>query len=856
MTHHPAKPVENPETDSRSEILNLRLERFIDAYRQQGYRVADLDPVNAAPRPPLPALDPASYGLGADDALPRGGAGLLADLYTGLPHVAALAQRLRDLYSGPLALDSSALRDDGRRQWLYQRMEAEAARPAPAERLALLRRLADAQAWEQLVRERFPQAKRFSLEGCESLLPLMDALAESAAGHGLSELLLGMPHRGRLNLLVNLLGCPPQQLLAYFDPASTAPVHDLVYHLGGRAHRATAQGPLTLRLAHNPSHLQSVQPVVAGMTRARRDAGVAAAAILIHGDAAFAGQGVVMESLNLTQKPGYQVGGIVHVIVNNQIGFTTPNPLDLGAPSSCTDVARLVDAPVLHVNADHPEQVLRAARIAFDYRAAFGVDIVIDLLGYRRLGHAEQDIAELTQPQQQERIDWHPGVVARYGAVLRADGLLGAPELAALQAQALAAFDAPASSDFQAFDEAPPPAAPLPAPTPAQLREQLVALSTPPAGFLPHDKLRQQNARWQAHLLAEDLPTDWCLAENLAYASLLQAGRGLRLSGMDVGRGTFMHRHAVWHDQGDAARSWMPLQALARGGARADVVNSPLSEEAVLGFEYGYSLHGAQRLVLWEAQYGDFANGAQIMIDQYLASGEAKWGYRSALAVLLPHGHEGSGPEHSNGYLGRFLQLCAEDNLRVVMPSDSAQWYHLLRQQATAATPKPLIVMSPKGQLYGNPRSHAPLTALLHGRFEPVRADPRPAPAVQQATRAVLCSGKLFYELQALREELGLAEVALLRLEQLYPFPADALAAALAPLGGLRELVWAQEEDRNQGAWLQLREALEAALPDGVRLRAVCRRATAAGSRSSLREHRQEQRALLEQALSGSCELS
>lgn len=810
---------------------------LLEAYRAQGYRAAALDPLTAPPPDQPPALDPARHGL--DPQAPQ-------------------AQRLRQLYCGPLALDASAVRDEERRRWLFERMEAEPPALGAAARLALLRRLADAEAWETLVRQRHPQAKRFSLQGCEALLPLMDALLEAAAAQGLTQLVLGMPHRGRLNLLVNLLGCPPARLLAYFDPAAEVPARDLVYHLGGQASRATAHGRLSLLLAHNPSHLQSVQPVVAGMTRARRDAGAAAAALLLHGDAAFAGQGVVMECLNLTRQPGYGIGGVVHVVINNQIGFTTPNRQDLAAPRTCTDVARMVDAPVLRVNADAPEQLARAARMAFDYRAAFAADIVIDLLGYRRLGHAEGDPSGLTQPQEQACIDRHPGIVARYGAQLQADGLLDAAALEALAEEALAAQALPqAGSDFRALDEVAPAApAGLPALRLDELRAQLAALTTPPDGFLAHERLRQLQARWWRCLdaPAEGLAeaggaVDWCLAENLAYASLLQAGVGLRLSGMDVGRGTFMHRQAVWHDQGEQARRWLPLQGLARAGACAEVINSPLSEEAVLGYEYGYSLLNPRRLVLWEAQYGDFVNGAQIMIDQYLASGEEKWGCRSALAVLLPHGQEGAGPEHSNGYLGRFLQLCAADNLRVVMPSDSAQWFHLLRQQATAD--RPLVVMTPKAQLLAEPGAHAALDRLLNDRFRPVLAEVA-GPDAARVRRVVLCSGKLYHELRAARAATPAAvAVALLRLEQLYPFPAAELAAALAPFGDLQTLVWAQEEDARQGPWQFLRDELEAGLPAGVRLLNVCRPASAAGARSSVAAHRLEQQALWARALLG-----
>ena len=556
-----------------------------------------------------------------------------------------------------------------------------------------------------------------------------------------------------------------------------------------------------------------------------------------------------METLNLTRRSGYTAGGVVHVIVNNQIGFTTPNVMDVRAHDYCTDVTRMVDAPVLHVNADDPEAVVRAARIAIAYRMEHGADIVIDLIGYRRLGHSEHDTPAVTQPALHAAIAAHPTVTEQYHVASAESTRLADLREAAVRDLRAAPGKAPRAADVSTLHSA---ARRQLQPLSSQRVQALTqTLTTPPDDVLLHDVVRGLCERWHATVSSDAHTVDWCLAENLAHATLLEDGHSIRLSGMDVGRGTFMHRHAVWQSQAslsDDGDRYVPLQHVAPCQGSFDIVNSPLSEEAALGFEYGSSVQTRTRLTLWEAQFGDFVNGAQVFIDQYIASGEYKWGCQSALAMLLPHGHEGVGPEHSNGFLGRFLQLCADDNMRVVMPSTSGQWFHLLREQAALATPKPLIVMSPKTQLHGNPRSHSPLQDLIDGRFMPVLAD---ASAVdpQTVTRVVLCSGKFFYELHAQREREARADVALVRVEQLYPFPQEALVAALAAFPNLKEIVWAQEEDANQGAWRFVRDALRTCLPEGSRLASVCRSATPSGAHASVRAHQAEQRRLVAAAL-------
>ncbi len=841
------------------------VQRFIDAHREQGHRCASLDPLGAGSLPDAQRLSPQRFGLSPADALTVDGSAWL-----GARDVQELDRRPKAIYCGPLALDCSGMRDDARRAWLHARMESAAA-ASQGNACGLLERLVQVQAWEQHVVRRFPHAKRFSLEGCESLVPLLDALIEQAAAHGIGEVFMGMPHRGRVNVLVNVLGMPPADVLDYLDPQAAHPeLHrDLVYHLGGQHAVATRHGEISVTLAHNPSHLQSVYPVVMGMTRASQARQTSrlgirkALALVLHGDAAFAGQGVVMETLVLTQKPGYSVGGTVHVIINNQLGFTEPNRMDAQLPRYCTDVTRMVDVPVLRVNADAPGQLLRAAQIAVDYRMKFGADVVIDLIGYRRLGHSEHDDPSLTSPRVYPMAAHKASVVDVYGADLAAAGVATGAEMAAYITNARMAADeafsrsavhaAPASHAEQAAVLHTPSLASSrpPSLSRAELQAAVAAMTRLPEGFEAHPFIQKLVQQWQGVAHDDSAPADWCFAENMAYASTLGAGIGVRVSGLDVRRGTFMHRHAVWHNQastsGDGAE-FIPLQQLGAGAAHFDVVNSVLSEEAVLGFEYGYSVQDQRSLTVWEAQFGDFVNGAQVYVDQYISAGEEKWGCRSALALLLPHGYEGVGPEHSNAFLSRFLQLCGGDNLRVACPSTSAQWFHLLRRQAFSEVRKPLVVMTPKVVLHKEAASHSPVGQLLEGEFQPVLDDAEVlAPA--DVTRVVVCSGKLYYDLQRARVASACTGVALLRLEQLYPFPQAALARALERYPRLRTLVWAQEETRNQGAWAFVRDELAALCPPGAALQEVARPATASGATSSHAVHLRQQRELAARAI-------
>lgn len=813
---------------------------LIESYRLHGYRIADLDPLGLTVKPELaelswrfhatPLESSARYGIAADNTV-----------------VTQIEQTLRRIYCDAIGVDCTGVRDASRRAWLFARMESTSTPSLNAEsRSALLAQLARAEMWEWIADERHEGAKRFSLQGCESLIPLMLALVDNAASRGLDRVFLGMPHRGRLNALVNVMGFNAADMLARLDPASTQAMQasDLPYHLGATTTRETPHGNVTMTMSYNPSHLESAYPVVSGMTRAFNDAHPSqpAMAIVVHGDAAFAGQGVVSETLNMTRRQGYDIGGTIHIVVNNQIGFTTSNTADAIEAVYCTDIGRVIDAPVIRVNADRPEAVLRVAAMALDYRLTFGADIVIDLVGYRRLGHSEHDIPSLTHPYLHQVIASHPSVVELYHAEIDAGIALDA-----LRDDAAAAL---LSEHGAQGVETPPAAREIRALSSERTTSLVAALTRVPANMRVHDVIETLVNRWRQAGSDPLANVDWCFAENLAFASLLDDGVDIRISGMDVGRGTFMQRHAVWHSQyrltGDPER-YVPLRHIAEQQGRFDIFNSPLTEEAVLGFEYGYSVQAAGALTLWEAQYGDFVNGAQVFIDQYIATGEAKWGYRSGLVVALPHGHEGVGPEHSNAYLGRFLQLCADENMRVVVPSTAAQWFHLLRAQAANRHTKPLIVMSPKSQLYGNAQSHSAVSSLIDGAFEPVLGDAlADANAVR---RVVLCAGKVYFDLDEARRQGGSASVAIVRVEQLYPFPARELSSVLAAYPNLAEIVWVQEEDANQGAWRSIRDDLEHVAAGRWLVSNVCRTMTASGAHSSVLAHRSEQRRIVDSAL-------
>jgi 2-oxoglutarate dehydrogenase E1 component len=845
-------------------------EALIAGYRAHGYRLASIDPLHAGPQDfaSIAELDPHTYGSVDDESVRY-----VVD-WGGVAHTLSFAEllgRLHPTYCGTLAIDCAHLRAGEQRAWLYAQFEQRngGAPLTDGEALRVLEQLVAAESFEHFQRARYPKHKQFSLEGSESIVTLLAEVIEEAARNGVEDAVLGMPHRGRLNMLKNVFQLPARQLFSLFgnSPHPTLAAWDLKDHLGYSTRRETAHGSINLVLAHNPSHLESVSPVICGMARALQDRkpggfGKKVMPILIHGDASFSGQGVVTETLNLSQTRGYSVGGSVHLILNNQIGSTISHPMDSRSTPYCGDFARAIDAPILHVNADDPEAVVFAARLAAGYRQKFGADIIVDHVGYRRHGHFGGDDPTMTQPAMQRRIRNRPSIVRLYGDELARRSLVADGDMERLKAATVAELTATGEGDYsppaptsRARTNGTPDAAgasPVVTAVPIdQLRLILHRLTTVPVGFALHAGIQKLVDSWRSVAGDDDRRVDWCLAENLAYGTLLANGFNIRLSGLDVGRGSFFHRYHVWHDQA-ADADWqnlhVPLRHIATAEGFFSIFETPLSEEAVMGFEYGYTLRCGRDLVIWEAQFGDFVNNAQVIIDQYIASGERKWGYRSGLVVLLPHGHEGGGPEHSCAYLGRFLQLCAEDNMQVVMPSTAAQCYHLLRRQALTVDRKPLIVMTPKTLLYGNAGSYARLRDLAEGEFRPLLGE-HAAIDPASVARAIIASGKLYYDLVQGRTQAQLPNVPILRLEQLYPFPADALAAELRRYPRLREVVWAQEEARNHGAWHLLRDALETALPPGVALRYAGRPAAAATAVCHAAPHTAEQNAVVASAL-------
>jgi len=699
---------------------------------------------------------------------------------------------------------------------------------------------------------------------------MLDHLLQRAGEQGVKESVIGMAHRGRLNVLINTLGKLPKELFAEFEGIHTEHLSagDVKYHQGFSSDIATPGGPMHLTLAFNPSHLEIVNPVVEGSVRARQHRrhdvkGKQVLPILMHGDSAFGGQGVNQETFNLSQTRGYGTGGTVHIVINNQIGFTTSDPRDMRSSLYCTDVAKMVDAPILHVNGDDPEAVLLVTEIAIDYRMQFGKDVVVDLVCFRKLGHNEQDEPLVTQPWMYRKVNQHPGTRALYAKSLVEQGVLGADEPDAIVAAYRKAMDEghnpiqPVLTEFK-HDYAvswskfvgdipwtTPAKTGVPVARLKQLAERLVAI---PENFKLHSRVEKIIADRTAMSKGE-LPVDWGMAENLAYASLVTEGYPVRLSGEDCGRGTFFHRHAVLHDQN--REQWdkglhIPLQHIAPDQADYIVIDSILSEEAVLGFEYGYATAEPNTLTIWEAQFGDFVNGAQVVIDQFIASGEAKWGRLCGLTMLLPHGFEGQGPEHSSGRIERYLQLCADYNIQVCIPTTSAQIFHLLRRQMLRPYRKPLVVFTPKSLLRSKDAA-SPLEALANGSFQNVIPEVEAVDAAK-VKRIIVCSGKVYFDLVKHRKEKGIANTPIIRMEQLYPFPHDEFAAQIAAYPKATEVVWCQEEPGNQGAWHRIQHYLTRHLRKGMRLEYALRPSSASPAAGYLATHNEQQKAVIEAA--------
>ncbi|MGE0583131.1 MAG: 2-oxoglutarate dehydrogenase E1 component [Steroidobacteraceae bacterium] len=844
--------------------------RLVQIWANRGHLVAQLDPLGLLERPMPRVLELDYFGLSEAD--------LDTEFFTGsrsgsiaqrLPLRAIIAQ-LKHIYGGPIGAEFAHVSDTEQRLWLQDEFQSGRMLGASTagEKKNLLWQLTAAEGLERYLHTKYVGQKRFSLEGGDALIPLLDDLVQRGGAAGIEECIIGMAHRGRLNVLVNVLGKSPSVLFSEFegkyDLAHLQGSGDVKYHKGFSADLRTPGGNVHVALAFNPSHLEIVNPVVEGSVRARQErrgdtSGERVLPILIHGDAAFAGQGVVMETLQLSQVRGYSTGGTVHIVVNNQVGFTTSNPDDARSTMYCSDVAKMLEAPIFHVNADDPEAVVFVTRLALAYRMRFQQDVVIDLVCYRRHGHNEADEPAATQPVMYQAIRKHPTARKIYADRLVAEGVMSEDEATGLVEQYRTGLDegrpqARASLgmignkftvdwsqysqvDWQERVE----------PVGAERLQALGARITEvPAGFTLHPRVAQVMAN-RVKMLAGELPFDWGGAETLAYASLLDAGFPVRISGQDVGRGTFFHRHAVLHEQQSAAVH-IPLQHIKAGQPRFQVIDSVLSEEAVMGFEYGYSTTEPHALVIWEAQFGDFMNGAQVVIDQFISSGEAKWGRLCGLALFLPHGYEGQGPEHSSARLERFLQLCAENNMQVCVPSTPAQMFHMIRRQMLRSFRKPLIVMTPKS-LLRHDLSVSTLAELAQGRFANVldEVDDLPAAAVR---RVVFCSGKVYFDLLKARRKEAIRDVALVRIEQLYPFPTDEYEAVLRRYPAARDVVWCQEEPQNQGAWYQIRHRLQERLGAKVELLYAGRPHAAAPATGIQKIHELEQAALIEAALS------
>ncbi len=825
---------------------------LINAYRVRGHLIADLDPLRQKPPQMYKELDPLHYGLTIWDLEREYATGGLGD--ANVMTLGRILSVLRDAYCRTVGIEYMHIQETSQKAWVQRQVEVQHDGPSREERIRILHKLNQAEAFEKFLHTKYVGHKRFGLEGAESLIPMLDAIAGAAAADGMDEVVIGMAHRGRLNVLANIIGKGYDKIFREFegdlDPETTGGSGDVKYHLGATGKYDTEDGPIGVEVVANPSHLEAVDPVLEGVVRAKQERRGPAGhtevlPVLIHGDAAFAGQGVVVETFNLSQLRGYRTGGTVHIVINNQVGFTT-STLDARSSFYATDVAKTVQAPIIHVNGDDPEAVARVARLAFAFRQTFHKDVVIDMICYRRRGHNEGDEPSYTQPLMYKLIEEHESVRTLY---LRR--LVGTGELSMEDGEQLlnefrglmeAAFQETRTSEPRTGNSSTPePRVEVEAATAvaeSELREILSYLTQPPEGFEVHPKLRKLLTDRAA--VFESGVVDWATAEALAFGSLARQGVPVRLAGEDSRRGTFSHRHAELTDF-NTGEDWIPLQTMTAPETRVRIVDSLLSEFAAVGFEYGYSVEWPEAFVLWEAQFGDFANGAQVVVDQFIAAGEAKWGQQSLLTMLLPHGYEGQGPEHSSARIERYLELCAEDNLRVVIPATSGQYFHLLRRQALLRPAKPLIVFTPKSLLRAKP-AFSPTRWLSEGRFEPVVLEDRE----RAPDRLVLCAGKVYHDLVKLRDERDLGGVEIVRLSQLYPLPSDQLAE-IADRVGDATLVWCQEEPENMGAyrfvWPRLREVF------GREPEYAGRPAAASTATGSAKVHAAQQQALVRAGL-------
>ncbi|KQU66048.1 MULTISPECIES: 2-oxoglutarate dehydrogenase E1 component [unclassified Rhizobacter] len=850
----------------------VHVQSLIAAYRVLGARWADLDPLKRVERPKIPELEPAFYDLSESDMDITFSATNTYFSTSEQMTLRQIVQALRETYCGSIGAEYMHITDQPEKRWWQQRLEAIRSKPnfTAEQKKQILNRLTASEGLERYLHTKYVGQKRFSLEGGESFIASMDELVQRAGEKGVQEIVIGMAHRGRLNVLVNTLGKMPKDLFAEFDHTApeNLPSGDVKYHQGFSSDVTTDGGPVHLSLSFNPSHLEIVNPVVEGSVKARLDRrgdkeGDTVLPVLVHGDAAFAGQGVVMETLALAQTRGYYTGGTVHVVINNQIGFTTSDPRDTRSTLYCTDVVKMIEAPVLHVNGDDPEAVVLCTQLALDYRQEFNKDVVVDIVCFRKLGHNEQDTPALTQPLMYKKIAQHPGTRKLYGDKLVAQGVLPADGPDAMVKEFRAAMDAgkhtidPVLTNYKskyAVDWSPylnkkwtdsaDTALPL-----AEVKRLAERITTVPANFKPHPLVEKVLAD-RAAMGRGDINMDWGMGEHLAFASLVASGYPIRLSGEDSGRGTFTHRHAVLHDQNREKwdeGTWTPLQHVADNQAPFVVIDSLLSEEAVLGFEYGYASADPNTLTIWEAQFGDFVNGAQVVIDQFIASGEVKWGRANGLTLMLPHGYEGQGPEHSSARLERFMQLAADNNMQIVQPTSASQIFHVLRRQMVRMFRKPLVIMTPKS-LLRNKDATSPLVEFTKGEFKTVIPEANAEIAADKVKRIVACSGKVYYDLVKARAEKKATDVAIIRVEQLYPFPHKAFAAEVKKYANATEIVWCQDEPQNQGAWFFVQHYIHENMVDGQRLGYAGRPASASPAVGYAHLHQEQQKALLDQA--------
>jgi len=851
------------------ERKQVGVNQLINAYRIRGHQWAKLDPL-AGENDELPLvreLELGSHGLTEAD--------FDTAFNTGSFHAPEqmtlkdIRDQLERTYCGSIGIEYMQMLHTTQKEWLQQRFESAQGKPQYdyATRRWLMERLTAAEGIEKYLHNKYVGQKRFSLEGGESLIPMISEMVRRAGKQGIKELGLGMAHRGRLNTLVNILGKTPAELFSEFEGkhADKLDSGDVKYHQGFSSDIQTEGGELHLSMAFNPSHLEIVSPVIEGSVRSRQDRrkqfGNEVLPIIVHGDAAFAGQGVVMETFNMAYVRGFTTHGTIHIVVNNQVGFTTSHPEDARSTFYCTDVAKMINSPIIHVNGDDPEAVLFVAQLAVDYRMQFKQDVIIDLTCYRRLGHNEADEPSATQPMMYRKIKALPTTRKLYGDSLVRSGVLAEGEPDSMVKEFRAHLDAgdcvapgvqpgPIHKNNYSVDWSKhlnctwrdPWESQLPL---DQLQTLANRLTTLPDGFELHPRVRKI-VEDRRKMTAGGLSLDWGYAENLAYASLLNQGYAVRITGQDVARGTFFHRHAVLHNQ-HSGESYTPLENLSKDQPAFSLYDSVLSEEAVLAFEYGYSTTDSNTLVVWEAQFGDFANGAQVVIDQFITSGEAKWGRLCGLVMLLPHGYEGQGAEHSSARLERFLQLCARDNIQVVVPSTPAQCYHMLRRQMIRNLRQPLVVMSPKS-LLRHKLATSTLEDLSEGTFQPILDEYDPIDP-KKVKRLVLCSGKVYYDLLEKRRAQEMDDIAIVRLEQLYPFPYDEMHAIMNKYKTTKNIVWCQEEPRNQGAWFASRHRIERCLKKGMTLSYAGREPSAAAAVGYASIHAKEQAQLVEQAL-------